>query len=380
MEKQKIKLCIITGLLLLPAAAAAQVNCIIDKPVFLKTITLAGANISVAADVPVGAVIYSGVITNAGDPSGSSAMTCKYGSTDKFLFNSYTQLTGGITDVNSGITPTNLPGIGLKISNALSGDKTPLSNSQKKLLISLSYPETNGPCDQNKGSCGMAANSSFTFQLVKTGNITPGTITGATFPQIATTAESPTAGAAVATGNIALTSFAGALSISTPTCNASSSPTVQLGTHEIRDMAENNNSPWIDASITLTGCTRFFTGMPGTNSTTWRYPDTNATAPVYKNNQLEMTITPMTQTRPGANGAFVIDNMPGAASGVDIQMAKGTPTTNIPMDLNMPHYFTIPTDNGSTLRVELVARYLRNNDPLSPGIANGKVVYLINYK
>ncbi|XQN40152.1 type 1 fimbrial protein, partial [Serratia fonticola] len=40
---------------------------------------------------------------------------------------------------------------------------------------------------------------------------------------------------------------------------------------------------------------------------------------------------------------------------------------------------TLPKDGSSTIRIPLAARYIKTSAVLTPGKANGKVVFTINY-
>lgn len=383
MEKQQIRLFVMTGLLLLPAAAAAQVNCVVDRAVFMKNITLQGADITIGADVPTGTVIYQGIASNRKDPTGNSGMTCQYSHAERFTLEGYLQLAGGGGEVSPGIYATSLPGVGLRLHNWTAGGDTttPLSQTARLHSFSVSYPRPDGlPCSENSTNCNIPAGVGFKFELVKTGDIAAGQINGAIFPHISITISSPTPGTKVSAAEVARMHFSGTLNMKTASCRTPGDYTVELGKYEIRNISAKKSSPWVDASIILTGCPRF-TGMPGTKSSIWVYPSNTPTkTSVYKNNLLEVTLTPLTDIRSASAGTFVVEKKVGSASGVDIQLNRGTAANNSPVVLKQPYTIDIPNDGRQSLSVPLVARYLRNNEALSPGIANGKVVYLINYK
>ncbi|EBM9948701.1 type 1 fimbrial protein [Salmonella enterica subsp. enterica serovar Give] len=368
----------LAGFLLLPPAQA-QLDCVIDRPVFSKNIQLPGTGFTVGSDLPVGAVLYTGYISKMSDPGGSSAMTCRYNKGEAFVFENYSLLKGGGGDTGNGIYATSLPGVGVRVKNYVNGDiNTPLTKNRTVLLASENYPNTF--CDKNSTSCNMTSNAGFHFELVKTGEIGAGQINGGSFPQISVIAYSPTPGAKVDRGEIATVTFSGSLNVKAASCRTPGDYEVYLGDYTTRDISSKKFTPWVDASIQLTGCPRF-TGMPGGNDTTWLYPDSQpATVGRTQANLLEVTLTPLTTVHNASEGTFEIESGPGSARGVDIQLRKGTREDNSQLILNQPYSIYLANDGRPTLTVPLVARYLSNGDSLSPGRATGKVTYLINYK
>ena len=99
------------------------------------------------------------------------------------------------------------------------------------------------------------------------------------------------------------------------------------------------------------------------------------------NNSIGVRLTPATSVIDATNGIMAIDStVSGAASGVGIQLGWGlssqTPTL---FNFSTEQTMTLPKDGSTTLRVPLSARYIQTATTVSPGKANGKVTFTINY-
>ena len=381
MINQKIKLFLISFLLFLPVLAEAIVTCEIDRVGLQKNITIQGADITAGADVPVGSPIYSGLVSSEADPGALSGMICQETNRREYTIQLYSKLIGGMGEIGDGIYETGLPGVGIIFyNNVYNGDTdTPLSNKDKRLQTTINFTR-NSQCP-NIAYCRLGSQLAFGFLLIKTGNISAGSINGAMLPKISITATSPNAGAVVPPGEISSVTFNGSLNIKAGSCKTPGNYDVELGSYNIKDIAESKSSPWVDASIILTDCPSF-TGMVDTNSdySLWLYPNQGPSHTASNSpNFLEVTLSPLTSTGIASEGTFLIDKNNKSASGVDIQLYKGTTDNATPVALQQPYNINI-VNNGSSIKVPLIARYLRNGDALSPGKATGKVVYLINYK
>ncbi|WP_419236366.1 fimbrial protein [Serratia fonticola] len=94
-----------------------------------------------------------------------------------------------------------------------------------------------------------------------------------------------------------------------------------------------------------------------------------------------MRLTPTTSVIDAANGIMAIDSsVSGAAAGVGIQIGWGN-SSQTPTLFNFAgeQTLTLPKDGSPTIRVPLAARYIQTATSVSPGKANGKVVFTINY-
>lgn len=378
MKKKRLLLLITGGVLLFPSVVYAQVNCLVDRPVFSKNITIQAPDITVGADIAVGSVIYTGYVLNTGEPQGGSGMSCYRNAGENYTIDFSSSLSGGGTSViSNNIFSTNIPGVGVRLRNVFAvSDKSFLDKSSRRYMYSLPVP--NEICDGT--ACQLASNTALWFELIKTGDIEGGYITAGSFPQFMVTASTATPGVFVSPDVIAYVYFSGGINVKQATCQTPGDFTVNLGKFDVTEIQRKGASPFVDATITLTGCPQF-TGMPGTRYSQWNYPTSTPTITAANiSNIMEVTLTPLNAIRSAATGTFLIDSGSGSASGVDIQVYRGTVTSGTAMPLGQSVGVYFPSDGRSSVSYPLAARYLKNSDKLSPGAANGKMVYTINYK
>jgi type 1 fimbria pilin len=68
-----------------------------------------------------------------------------------------------------------------------------------------------------------------------------------------------------------------------------------------------------------------------------------------------------------------------SATGVGIQIASGNTSINNSFNFAQERTQALPKDGTTTLKVPLVARYIQTEDRVTPGRADGKVTFTINY-
>lgn len=380
MKKKRLLLLITGGILLFPTMVYAQVSCVIDRSVVSKNIIIQGADITVGVDSAVGTVIYTGYVNTNYDPSGYSAMTCRYNPGETFSLHVANILVGGgYATISDKVLSTNIPGVGVRFrNNFAASDKTYLDKTSWRYSFTTAIP--NAVCTATYGSCNMASGPGSLFELVKTGDIYGGYLSGTSFPKISIHSYTDTPGVTVQQGEIGSVYFSGGINIKQATCQTPGDFTVNLGKFDVTEIQKKGASPFVDATITLTGCPQF-TGMPGTRYSQWDYPtETPTTMASNVSNIMEVRLTPLNAIRSAASGTFLIDNGSGSASGVDIQVYRGTVTSGTAMPLGQSVSVYFPGDGRNSVSYPLAARYLKNSDKLSPGAANGKMVYTINYK
>ncbi|MHA7848472.1 fimbrial protein [Serratia sp. D1N4] len=388
------------GSLLLSVISAkswAVANCSFDAgAIQTETVPLSPPVISAGADIPVGTVLYQGSWVMK-----STKMGCQWAQADvgkSFWYSSSTlisnaplPLSGLMTGPFAGaVYQTNIPGIGVAISRTPDGN--PIIPNRPAVTTDIE-----SPIRQVSNELGGALNfvgSTRYVSLIKTGPITPGsfTISGANFPSIKTALEPPVnshPGSVAVTGlpftfyNI---NFQGTLRISTQTC-ATPDVTVAMGVYDVSEhfTRVNSTTPWVDASIALTNCPTFYGFYNSTNTTLLMdYATGTSNATTSLNNSIGVRLTPATSVIDAANGIMAIDStVSGAAAGVGIQLGWGESSqTPTPFNFSAEQTVTLPKDSSSTIRIPLAARYIQtatNNADVSPGHANGKVVFTINY-
>ncbi len=358
-----------------------------------ETVPLSPPVISAGADIPVGTILYQGswLMKN-------TIMECQWAQADvgkSFWYSSSTLITNAplpLSNLATGpfagaVYQTNIPGIGVAISRSPAGN--PVLPNRPAVTT-----DAENPIRQVSNELGGANNFSGSTRyvsLIKTGPITPGsfTLSGANLPSIKTMIEPAVnshPGSVAVTGlpftfyNI---NFQGTLTISTQTCTTPV-VAVYMGSYDINEYLGQMGAatPWVDASINLTGCPTFYGFYNATNTT--RLMDYNtglATVSNALNNNLGVRLTPATSVIDSANGVMAIDStVSGAASGVGIQIGWGE-KSQAPTLFNFAAEQTValPKDGSPTIRIPLAARYVQTAENTTPGKANGKVVFTINY-
>lgn len=352
-------------------------------------VPLSPPTISAGVDVPVGTVIYRAspimkdlLISNKW-PDSDVGKTLYYTITTA-LINTPLPLADVATGpFAGGVYQTGIPGIGVAIA-IKNGSVVKTSKRYVENKISL------GP-GLGFGASLIGNQGPREIVLVKTGPITPGSynISGANFPTVEMAMDFSQTSHADAAEVIGLPikywtfGFQGNITVSAQTCTTPD-VTVNLGTYEIGEhfRALNSTTPWKDASISLTNCPKFYGFYNETNAPVLMdYNTGTGIATTSINNSIGVQLTPTGNVIDAANGIMAIDSkVSGAASGVGIQIGWGNSSqTPTPFNFSGEQSMTLPKDGSATLRVPLAARYIQTDARPTPGKANGKVVFTINY-
>ncbi len=341
------------------------------------TVPLNPPVISAGADIPIGTIIYQGKWTNAP----AMVVSCSSAA----LFNwavGIVQAPFGLSGLNTGpfagaVYQTNIPGIGVAISR--------YNNRAPATLGTLGYRDEDISLDDNGGV--LFDKSTRFISLIKIGPLTPGSysLSAASLPTASDNMVNSRVGAAIQGLPIQLNrvTFQGNLTISTQTCTTPD-VNVDMGSYDIRDSFTgiNSTTPWIDASISLTNCPTFHGFYNQTNTMLMMDFDTNEgiVSPSI-NNSIGVRLAPTTEVINAANGIMAIDaTVAGAASGVGIQIGWGNSSqAPTPFNFAAEQSVTLPKDGNPTIRVPLAARYIQTAVNPTPGKANGKVTFTINY-
>ncbi|WP_248944106.1 fimbrial protein [Serratia silvae] len=372
----------------------AVANCSFDAGATqTETVPLSPPVISAGADIPVGTILYQGSWSMKNTKMGCQWAQADVGksfwySSSTLISNAPLPLSGLMTGPFAGaVYQTNIPGIGVVMSRTPDGN--PIIPTRPAVTT-----DAENPIRQVSNELGGAldfAGSTRYVSLIKTGPITPGsfTLSGANLPSIRTMIEQPVnshPGSVAVTGlpftfyNI---NFQGTLTIATQTC-ATPDVSVTLGSFEIKDYFTQigATTPWVDASINLTNCPTFYGFYNSTNTTKLMdYSTGQSTVSTALNNSIGVRLAPTTSVLDAANGVMAIDStVSGAASGVGIQIGWGE-SSQAPKLFNLASEQTValPKDGSPTIRIPLAARYIQTAANPTPGEANGKVVFTINY-
>lgn len=336
------------------------------------TLPIVPANITAGPDLPDGTILYTGYFSPATNPE----ITCTIGSVGAFSFSKYlkvlsasTSLTGWTNSKFSHVYESGVGGVGIVIWKGSYGI-TPTPYIVEKYSFN--------------GSTSIVAgmNSSFNYGLIKTGNITPGTVNGANFPTIVSAVTNDYGVSNLPPDiTVAKINFSGAINIVSKTCTTPDI-NVPMGSYNVADYFHQVGSytPWKDASITLTDCPRFY-GYYGTNNEVTVSNTGGQRIPTATANSLFITVQPNTTIIDAANGIMAVSssNNNQAATGIGIQMgwgeASGTPTA---LNFNGMTYPLV--NNGvSSIAIPLAARYIQTATVVTPGRADGKATFMINY-
>ncbi|WP_431225432.1 fimbrial protein [Serratia sp. L9] len=367
----------------------AAVTCSI-KPGWPRTDTfqLSPPTISAGADIPNGTVIYQGRWVSGEADTGQ--FECLSPIADEaFWFNIALTLnstplplsTWSGSPFGGAVYQTNIPGVGVAISRSNTADAAALGSPNYQ------FPQDYQRTLENGGYSARLLSRTLYISLIKIGPISPGsyTLNASSLPTAAITAVSgnshpATAGLPIRLFNIELQ---GQLTISSQTCTTPD-VAVELGTYEKRLYFKgiNSTTPWIDSSISLTNCPTFH-GFYNQDNSTLLFDYTTGTGSVANstNNSIGVRLTPTTSVIDAANGIMAIDStVAGAATGVGIQIGWGdrsqTPTV---FNFASEQAMTLPKDGSPTIRVPLAARYIQTATDPTPGKANGKLIFTINY-
>ncbi|WP_431223877.1 fimbrial protein [Serratia sp. L9] len=356
----------------------------------VDTVQLSPPIISAGADIPIGTVIYQGR-WHAGETFAIGAM-CNGTPNESFWYNVTVMIRSAPLPLSSwsgspfggAVYNTNIPGIGVAISIR---DKTDAAT-----LGSPIYSTDISATAASDGTFAVRmANNKLSVSLIKTGPISPGnySLDSSQLPSFGIDLTNPRGYAAIAGFPIKAHTvrLQGQLTVTSQTCTTPDVP-VSLGSYEkgVHFKGINSTTPWIDASISMTNCPTFhgFYNLANPTLMFEYYPATGTgtgTLATSTNNSIGVRLTPAGDVVDAANGIMAIDTtVPGAASGVGIQIGWGLSSqTPTPFNFATEQVLTLPKDGSSTIRVPLAARYIQTTANPTPGKANGKLTFTINY-
>lgn len=371
-------------------SASAAVNCALiigQSPLRTDIVSLTPPTISAGVDIPVGTIIYQGRWRNA---PGISLLKCTSATDTSVWYNVAYDLSYSANPLSSwagspfsgAVYQTKIPGIGIAVSSNPSGGA--ITTAKPVYLFSNDA--------EGKMSAGAYTVSSpesiLYFSLIKIGALTPGSYALDSSALMISNMRivAPNSHTAPVSGIpywVYSIFLQGQLTVSTQTC-ATPDVNVNLGSYDKGQYFTRQGAvtPWIDASIILTGCPTF-SGFYSQNNSTLLFDSSTGLGSVASttNNNIGVLLTPAGDVIDAANGIMAIDSsLSGAASGVGIQIGWGNSSqTPTPFNFTAESSMTLPKDGSPMIRVPLVARYIQTTTAPRPGKANGKLVFTINY-
>ncbi|MFC0226142.1 fimbrial protein [Serratia aquatilis] len=364
-------------ILLLSIAIAATVNSRVGMAMTCNlsptegalntTAPFQGSNIYIGPDAANGTVLYNlyfnpsrRIVINCDTPSTAYRPTINwtFSSTPRPLSSWSGSPYGGK------VYETGVPGIGVAVRNA-----------------STAIPFTSNPWGTTTGGISWLAQNGFNFDLVllKIGNITPGIVNGANLPTVQIYFQTPL------TPQIGVTTvrFTGTLNITSSTCTTPD-VNVPLGTYDANKVftAVGSTTPWVNASIKLSNCPRFYGTLNDVQQTYTSPGGSPAAVGPSIANKLNLILNANTSVIDNAKGIMSVAPGSSSASGVGIQMSTGNvgdTTTNFVFFGGAGQLYTMANSTATGFTLPLRARYIQTNASVTPGKANGSVTFTINY-
>ncbi|MGL6627388.1 fimbrial protein [Aeromonas jandaei] len=156
-----------------------------------------------------------------------------------------------------------------------------------------------------------------------------------------------------------------------------------MGKHDShRDFSGiGSTTGWVDASISF-DCSNYANSPDGARSIDDpRDPSGGRQRSSYK---IIITLDPATSV--GGEGVIDVNSGSGSAKGVGLQLGFSDTLNANPLHpghvwkKGVKLYFDSPSTTFSSLKIPLAARYYQKGSDITPGAANGKVMFTITYQ
>ncbi|WP_114196217.1 fimbrial protein [Edaphovirga cremea] len=381
------------GLLLLMAASETSWAAITCSPANgsprTDIVQLSPPNISAGADIPVGTVIYQGR-WYSGAIVGQSVISCASPVNTSFWLN----VAWGIENAPQGLSTwagspfggtvyeTGIEGVGIAISQSNGGQGATVGQPVYK------YPGDYNASIESGYYRPYLADNNIYVSLIKIGTMRAGSynLEAAKLPSANITVTNPLSHPTTSSGlpiKAIIVKFQGQMAVNTQTCKTPD-VNVDMGSYEKRQYFTDIDSttPWVDASIVLTNCPAFYGFYNAANSTLmFDYSTGKGLVANSTSNSVGVRLTPSTSVIDSPRGIMSTDkSSSGAALGVGIQVGWGSASGSPALfDFATEKLFQIPKDGRTEIKIPLVARYIQTDAMVTPGTADGKAVFLINY-
>jgi type 1 fimbria pilin len=370
--------------------AFAQINCIATDADSPRTdiIQLSPPTISVGVDMPNGTVLYRGSWFSGS--TGGTSMSCRSSSLPATLTYSYNigiqQAPLPLADWSGSpfagrVYQTGIPGIGVAISDgarAVTLDTLNINAGSR----------TSELTKENNGSGINIQNSTRYISLIKIGTISPGSykLGSGNLPSVKMFFDNANSTMKVIGLPIVanILQFQGELNVEAKTCKTADVH-VPMGSYETTKYfkGEGTATPWVDASIILSDCPVFHGYYNNKNTLRLLNYDTGeGKFSASTNNKVGVFLSPLTGVVDIKQGVMGVnsDRNEAAANGVGIQIGWGDYGNNpVPFDFMSEKHHNLVKDGRKIIRIPLSARYIQTDPIVTPGRADGKLTFTINY-
>jgi len=301
-------------------------------------------SITVGRDVPVGTELYR---TEARSTSLVQAI-CDARSQYSYRYISLPYPKASYVDpvFGNNVYQTNVPGVGV----------VGWAGSRQPMPASFNYIEANVPTSIELHD--------YYFSLIKIGDVSPGTITGASLPINEYVVGSNNL-------RVHLGGAIGSLNVVARTCTTPD-VNVPMGDHQLSELngVGSVTAPAVDASFQLLNCPAFF------GRSTVRTTNGTITSGLLGANTISFRIDPTTSVVNAANGIFSL--RAGGATGIGIQLLNGS-NAPVALQTKLSSGLTLQ-QNAANYTVPLRARYYQTSAVTTPGAANSSVTVTLSYE
>ncbi|HDX8833567.1 fimbrial protein [Klebsiella oxytoca] len=279
---------------------------------------LSFGNVAVQRDVPVGSVIATA--TTGAYNGGNAIAGCSEAWTYRWELSKW----GTLSTLGGNIYNTNLPGVGIRLTNTASGKELPYDQSM------------------NSNTYVVISSNGIKAELIKTGDITGGALSTGVLARASVANQFYLANA----------TLNGTNTITSESCSVITNPVnVPLGDH---DKSE-------------------FSG-PG-SATAWQTFNINLSC--IQGARINVRIDATADSDAGVPGVIKLDSDPVNASGVGVQLWYRYEDSPVQFGQER-YYYTSPS--GGNEYVQLQARYYQTTQSVTAGKANATATFTLTYK
>lgn len=354
---------------LLSLSARADFTCSIITDSLKYTIPLSGT-VSMGIDSPNGTVIYKGLINQSSSPR----YACSTGT--QWLDQQFLKILSTPTSLSTwsgspfpgAIYNTNVPGVGIALWSQLNPVNAATMANPALVWSGTRINQINIPVTLTLG-----------YSLIKIGNISPGTVSGVSLPTFGIYLNiTPAPNSAQFPWQATTYNFSGGINVVANTCETPD-VNVDMGKWDVSEFGSlGKATKWIKSNITLKNCTTF-SGYYSSNAVN-NFTNGSVSTPNRDANTISVSLAPVTQLIDATNGIMAINSGPSTASGIGIQLGWGDfNTTPTIINFNQNKSINPPTNGVASFDIPLSARYIQTTSVVTPGRADGKVTFTINY-